>query len=83
MYTNHAAPGLTELITCRLFQWRDQTGFFEIPEMDYSLQEALQQQDFLEWDNFCFGLVGKSMVKAHQDYLTLRENCTPAHVWFS
>ena len=59
MYSHDAAPGIREIFTCRLCQWRDQSDYDDIPDMDYSLQDALTQQDRIGWDNLCFGLVGK------------------------
>ena len=81
--SNDASPGLVDIITCRLNQWRNQSGFTPIPGLNETLQRALTQQDFIGWDNFCFGLVGNAIVDIQKEYLTCRDNYTPVHAWIS
>ena len=75
--TASSPPGLVEIINWRLTQWRNQTGYTPVPDLDDSEQAALNEQDFIGWDNFCFGLVGNRTVEIQREYLSRHQNKTP------
>ena len=83
MESNDGAPDLVEIITWRLNQWRNQSGFTPIIDLDQASRMALLEQDHIGWDNFCFGMVGNLLVDMQKEYLSRRENHTPPHSWMS
>ena len=83
MHSNDAALGLTEIVTQRLEEWRNGQAYSEVPHIDENLLHVVQEQDSIGWDNFCFGLAGKSMVQFQQAYLESSGKKSSGSTWIS
>ena len=83
MHSNDAALGLTEIVTQRLMEWRNGLDYTGVPDIDECLIPVVVEQDSIGWDNFCFGLVGKSMVQTQQAYLESCGKRSSGSAWVS
>ena len=66
MLRQHSAPGLALAIYDILLHWRNQEELHPIQSLIWNLQAAMDSQDLLVWDNFCFGLVSKNITAIQQ-----------------